>query len=75
MHPLRKLRIEHGLTQAELAAKVGCSESFISQIERGVAKGGYDTVIALANYFHVAPTLIRPNDDSLSEPASSRAVP
>ncbi len=32
---LSKLRSQHGLRQADIAARLGCDRAFISQIERG----------------------------------------
>ena len=38
---LKHYRMEKGLTQAELADKLGVSKDYISQIERGIKNPGF----------------------------------
>ena len=45
---LREARQAAGLTQADLAEKIGTAQSFISAIERGVKRPTVDTMAALA---------------------------
>ena len=51
---IRELRKETGLSQLELADKVGCSETHLSNIETGSAKMGVDIAIRIAEYFDVS---------------------
>lgn len=50
---LKALRIESGLTQKELAVKIGSSSKNIWAYENGNANPPYDVLIAYANYFEV----------------------
>lgn len=50
---IRALRKKNGITQLELADKVGCSETHLSNIETGSAKMGVDIAIRIAEYFGV----------------------
>ena len=46
-HRIRTLRTASGLTQAELAERVGISASFLGHIERGTRVLSVDTLAAL----------------------------
>ncbi len=46
---LIKYRMEHGLTQEELAARVGTSYSQISRIENGRQRTSLDTLLRIAH--------------------------
>jgi transcriptional regulator with XRE-family HTH domain len=46
---LREMRIERGLTQPEIAARVGTSASNISDLERGIKVPTLTTVARLAD--------------------------
>lgn len=50
---LKKLRIEHHLTQTELANKLGLSFTTISMYERGQREPDFETLEAIADYFNV----------------------
>ena len=50
---LKKLRIEKGLTQKELATIINVSTSAVSQYERGKATPRRENLILLAEYFGV----------------------
>ena len=51
---LKKLREERGMTQAELAAKVGtCQQTMIASIEAGTKPMPLGTAIALSDIFGV----------------------
>lgn len=51
---LRKLREEHGMTQAELAAKVGtCQHTMIASIEKGTKPMPLGTAITIAEVFGI----------------------
>lgn len=49
---LRHLRKEKGLTLKEVAADIGMSHSFISDVERGRTRPSLDTVYKLAKRYH-----------------------
>lgn len=46
---VRQLRIEHGLTQEELAEAAGLHPTFVSNVERGYRVPTLPTVLRLAN--------------------------
>ncbi len=50
---LRKLRLSKGLTQKQLAEKVGVSERGIQNYEMGVRLPAYEILTALSDYFEV----------------------
>lgn len=49
---LKKKRSEQGITQAELAEKVGVAPAMINQIEHGVKTPSLATALALARELH-----------------------
>lgn len=51
---VRKQRHELGLTQQELADKVGVSTSFLGHVERGSRRASLETLVALANALDVS---------------------
>lgn len=50
---LKELRLKAGLSQAELAAALGSSQSRVSQIEAGHQKPGYENIVGLARILGV----------------------
>ncbi len=50
---LRTLRKQDGLTQAELARRLGISKSTISMYENGNREPDFETLEAFADYFNV----------------------
>lgn len=50
---LRELRTEQGLTQTDLASKVGVTTTIISNIERGYSGAKSSIIDSLAEYFNV----------------------
>ena len=50
---IRELRQEHGLRQNQLAKSVNVAANTLSQFESGKANPGYETLIAIADYFEV----------------------
>lgn len=50
---LKELRIEDGLSQAELAYKTGLSQSAISAWEQGSRVPSAEAIIVLAKFFHI----------------------
>ncbi len=49
----KKLRTEHGLTQQELASKIGVSRSAIGMYEKGERQPDFETLETIADYFNV----------------------
>lgn len=53
LETLRKIRIERGVTQTEIAENLGISLQFYSQIERGINTLSYSNAIKIAKYLGV----------------------
>lgn len=51
---IRKLMSENNVTQDELARAIGKTRQTVSQYVNGVSEPGYDTLVKIANYFHVS---------------------
>lgn len=63
---LAALRKQHGLTQAELAARLGISKSAISMYERGKREPELEMLETMADFFHVSvSTLLRRQEADL----------
>jgi len=60
---LARLRAAAGLTQDQLAAKSGVSQSHISALEKGTWEPRLSTILALAKAFGVAPAAFVPGWD------------
>jgi len=52
---IRAWRTAHGWTQKQLAEQLGCTDSFITQIEHEVRPPSLDICTALANVFQLPP--------------------
>lgn len=52
---VRDMRRQQGLTQEELAEKVGISHSFLGHIERGSRIASMETLVMLCNALKVTP--------------------
>ena len=50
---LKTLRLQHNLTQSQLAQKLGVTKSVISAYETGLRMPSYDILIAIAKIFKV----------------------
>ncbi len=55
---LRRLRMEQGLTQEELAARAGMHRTFIGAVERGDRNASLRTVQRLADALGVEPQVL-----------------
>ena len=66
-HICKELRLEAGLTQQELAPKIGISSSAIGMLEKGYREPTGSTLLAYANYFDVSiDSLMGREDDTAS---------
>lgn len=59
IHPLRKWRLETGLTQVALAALVDCTKATICRIEKGGRVASPDLMLRIAE---VTRNAVTPND-------------
>ena len=57
-HNLRQRRIELGLTQAELAAKLGVDQAYISDLERGQRNPSLSRLAPLADALDTTPSVL-----------------
>lgn len=51
---IKKLRTDEGISQRELAEKIGVKQNYISQWESNTKKPGYDMLVLLADYFNTS---------------------
>ena len=58
MKNLRQIRRARGLSQVELAEKVGCSQAMVSKIEKGQANPTLDMIEALAAALDTTPASV-----------------
>lgn len=68
---LRALRLARGLTQIELAEKVGTHQTALSQVEVGKRGVSLDHVVKLAHALHVTPDAIL--GETNAQPANGHA--
>lgn len=54
MKRLANLRKQHGMSQGELAEKVGISQQTMSKYERGLLEPDFETLNFLADFFNVS---------------------
>ena len=52
---LKSLRVSHGMTQTELAEKVGMSTSAIGMYEQGRREPGLDVIFNMCHIFEIHP--------------------
>lgn len=50
-----KLRIAHKVSQEVVAAKVGCDQYYLRNIEQGKENLTFDLMYAIVSYFHMLP--------------------
>lgn len=59
---IKEARLEWGITQADLADRVGIATSYMSRIENGLARFSVDILIRIAEVLQVSTDeLLRPN--------------
>ena len=70
---LRDLREDRDLTQADMAAQLGCAQQTYSRYESGKAQMSYGTLSALADYFATSVDyLLGRTDERAPYPPSKR---
>lgn len=55
---MKSVRKSRGLTQEQVAEKLGLASRYISDIERDKTKGSLDTLVRLCNIYHITPTYV-----------------
>ena len=65
---LKELRLQHGMTQRDLAAKIGVTKSVVSYYELSERSPSPEILIKLANIFHVSTDYLL-GLDTKSKPA------
>ena len=56
---MRELRTQQGLSQMELAARAGCSQRFISELERGKSTAEIGKALAVATALGYRVSFVR----------------
>lgn len=51
---IQMLRVQHNMTQKELADKINSSQNYLSDVETGKKKPSLDYYMTIANYFNVS---------------------
>ena len=51
---IKELRLENGMTQTQLAEKIGVATNTISQYEKGLSKTSIDVIANLADVFETS---------------------
>lgn len=69
---LERLRMEHGLSQDQLAEAVGLTRAAVSHYEKGRRRPDFDTVRKLADFFHVSTDYLLGLTDEPSPQTGSR---
>ena len=59
---LRRLRIEHSLSQAQLARRLGVSKSLISAYETDLRLPSYDVLISISKIFSISTDYLLENE-------------
>lgn len=55
---MKSVRKSRGLTQEQVAEKLGLASRYISDIERDKTKCSLDTLVRLCNIYHITPTYV-----------------
>ncbi|MFS1663444.1 helix-turn-helix domain-containing protein [Streptococcus sp. zg-JUN1979] len=61
---LKELRLEHNLTQKELANKINSTQASVGFWEQGLRKPKYESIEKLAKVFNVSPDYLLGNTDT-----------
>ncbi|MFO7151884.1 MAG: helix-turn-helix domain-containing protein [Bacillota bacterium] len=65
-YKIKKIRLERGITQAELAKKAGVSTGLIGQIESGKVEPSIKTLEKISNALSVSPCYFISDDDDIN---------
>lgn len=72
---IRDMRVDHGLTQRQIAKLLNISQNTYSQYEIGVSRFPLDAVITLAEYYNVSiDYLVGLTDESAPYPRKRRQL-
>lgn len=64
---LRNLRIRRGLTQMQLAERIGTSQAAITSYEQKRREPSFETIRKFAEFFNVPMSALLPSDDTVEE--------
>lgn len=64
---LKNLRLQHGLTQMELAEKLKTSQSSITGWEQGRREPDFRTIQRIAEFFNVPMSALLPSEDNVTD--------
>jgi transcriptional regulator with XRE-family HTH domain len=67
---LRLIRVFEGLTQAEAAGKIGISQSYVSEIERGTKVPTLDVIESYSRVFDIPASAIMLFSENLADGSS-----
>lgn len=74
-HAFKSLRIKEGLTQEEIAYKIGVTRSAVGNWEQGMREPDIETLEVIADYFNVDMNVLTGNtDDNYIEDLKSKQV-
>jgi len=71
----KRLRLEKGLTQQELADKLGITKSAVSMYERGDRRPNFEIAEAITDFFHVDMNYLIGTTDKISKPSGDETDP
>ena len=71
----KRLRLEKGLPQQELADKLGITKSAVSMYERGDRRPNFEIAEAITDFFHVDMNYLIGTTDKISKPAGDETDP
>lgn len=60
---VRRARKDAGLSQAQLAHRLGCQQPLVSRIETGLISATLEVLVAIGRATDVSPALLLPGDD------------
>ena len=65
---LRKLRVQKGLSQEDLAFEAGLDRTFVSMLERGVRQPSLSSLFAVASVLQIrASRIVRLTENAISD--------
>lgn len=71
----KRLRLESGLTQQELADRLGITKSAVSMYERGERRPNFEIAEAITDFFHVDLNYLIGTTDKIQKPAGDQTDP